>query len=85
MPHDTDVIRDPRDDDDRDYSESFAILLLPGWRHPGTGKVHIRRECRAVQYHAERMQPIIVRLDDEQECARVLGEKNLCRYCFAGF
>lgn len=66
-------------------SESFAVLLLPGWRHPTTGKVHIRRECRAVEFHLGRMTPILVRLDDAQEVSKVLGEENLCGYCFAGF
>lgn len=63
---------------------SFAVLLLPGWRHPRTGKVHIRRDCRAVQFHAHLMQPILVRLDAENEVDRVLGgdQEQLCRWCF---
>lgn len=73
------------DDEHQVESETFAVLLLPGWRHPNTGKVHIRRECRAVEFHLGRMQPIMVRLDDEREVGRVLGERNLCGYCFAGF
>ena len=74
------------DDEHQEHdAETFAVLLLPGWRHPVTDKVHIRRECRAVQYHRERMTPILVRLDAESEAARVLGEENLCRFCFSGF
>lgn len=66
-------------------AEEHAILLLPGWRHPRTGKVHIRRECRAVEFHRALMNPIIVRLDLESEVAAVLGDEHLCRYCFSGF
>lgn len=65
-------------------SESYAVLLLPGWRHPVSGKVHIRRDCRAVQYHATNMAPILIRLDDQDEIERVFTEDALCRYCFPG-
>lgn len=67
-----------------DESEQFAVLLLPGWRHKTTRKVHIRRDCRAVQFHANRMDPILIRLDDQAEIERVFSEDALCRYCFPG-
>lgn len=71
------------DDDFHHDSETFAVMLLPGWRHQGTGKLHIRRECRAVQFHRETMTPVLVRLDDDRECSRVFDPDALCGYCFA--
>lgn len=68
-----------------DRSESFATLLLPGWRHAHTGKIHIRRDCRAVQFYADNMNPILVRLDDETEVTKVITEGERCGYCFRGF
>lgn len=62
-------------------AESFAALLLPGWRSPA-GKLHIRRDCRAVQFHRQTMTPVLVRLDDQREVSRVLDEGELCGFCF---
>lgn len=66
-------------------AERFAVLLLPGWRHKTTGKVHIRRDCRAVQFYAANMTPILVRLDDENEAMRAFDPENRCTYCFKGY
>lgn len=63
-------------------SETYAVLLLPGWRHPNTGKLHIRRDCRAVQYHGATMTPVLIRLDDDKEVKRVFSDDARCRYCF---
>jgi hypothetical protein len=69
-----------------DHLEEHAVLLLPGWRHKTTKKLHIRRDCRAVQYYAENMTPVLVRFDCEQELARVLGDGfDCCKYCFPGY
>lgn len=69
--------------DDHD-AETFAVLLLPGWRHPTTGKVHIRRDCRAVQFHSREMTPILIRLDEAKECSRAFDLDDPCSYCFPG-
>lgn len=70
--------------DDEHQAESFAVLLLPGWRHPRTNKLHIRRDCPAVHYNAKIMSPVLIRLDDDSEVGRVLDDENLCRHCFTG-
>lgn len=60
-----------------------AVLLVPGWRHPGTGRLHIRRDCRAVEWHSREMTPVLCRFDVEGETFRVLADRaRLCRYCF---
>jgi hypothetical protein len=71
------------DDDDQD-AETFAVLLLPGWKHRRTGKIHIRRDCRAVQFHADLMAPILIRMDDQGELSRILDRCEVCGYCFPG-
>lgn len=69
--------------EDTDYPEEHAVLLVPGWRHQVTRKLHIRRDCRAVQYHSEKMTPVLCRFDDANEVRRVLLDSDeLCRYCF---
>lgn len=68
--------------DDAHQDGRLASLLLPGWRHPHTGKIHIRPDCRAVQYHAPNMRPILIRLDDRNEMQRVVEQGTPCRYCF---
>lgn len=73
------------DDAHQGDSEQHAVLLLPGWRHPRTERIHIRRDCRAVEFYRGNMTPILVRMDDEAEVGRVLGSENLCPYCFDGF
>lgn len=70
-------------DDDQVDSESHAVLLLPGWRHKRTRKLHIRRDCRAVEFHGADMIPVLVRFDDERELERAMSE-GCCRYCFPG-
>jgi len=73
------------DDEHQEHeAESFAVLLLPGWRHPRTRKVHIRRDCPAVYYHRANMTPFLVRLDDEGEVSRVMNNDDCCRFCFTG-
>ena len=63
--------------------EDHAVLLIPGWRHRVTGKLHIRRDCRAVQFYSANMVPVLCRFDDEREMERVLHDRGLlCRYCF---
>lgn len=66
-----------------------AVLLVPGWRHSETGRLHIRRDCRAVMFHSERMTPVLVRFDYEKptELARLLAPSDdhvPCRWCFPG-
>lgn len=76
----------PQYEYDEDASETHAVLLLPGWRHKKTRKLHIRRDCRAVTYHAEKMIPVLVRFDDERELEKIMGSgDNCCRYCFPGY
>lgn len=70
--------------DDHDDAETHAVLLLPGWRHQRSGKLHIRRDCRAVQFYAQVMTPVLIRLDDQREVDRVFGGDERCRYCFPG-
>jgi hypothetical protein len=68
-----------------DDAETHAVMLLPGWRHKKTRKLHIRRDCRAVQYHSDSMIPVLIRLDDEAELAKIdFGGATACRYCFPG-
>jgi hypothetical protein len=67
-----------------DESVEFAVFLLPGWRHKTTGKLHIRRDCKAVQYHIGNMSPVLVRLDDKKEVRRALTVGDTCLYCFPG-
>lgn len=68
-----------------DYDqETHAVLLIPGWRHPKTRKLHIRRDCRAVIYYAEAMTPVLCRFDDDRELKRLLESDEVCRYCFPG-
>lgn len=66
-----------------------AVLLIPGWRHPSTRKLHIRRDCNAVMFHSEEMQPVLVRFDYEtdRELRRLLAPDDAhqpCRWCFPG-
>ena len=62
--------------------EEHAVLLIPGWRS-STGKLHIRRDCRAVVYQRQHMTPVLCRFDDDNEAARLLHDSaNLCRWCF---
>lgn len=62
--------------------DDHAVLLIPGWRSR-TGKLHIRRDCRAVQYHRQTMTPVLCRFDDASEAAKLLHDpEQLCRYCF---
>lgn len=66
-----------------------AVLLVPGWRHTITGKLHIRRDCRAVMFHSDRMTPVLVRFDYDKpsELARLLAPDDQhapCRWCFPG-
>lgn len=75
------------DDDFSGYDN--AVLLLPGWRHTKTRRLHIRRDCRAVMYHADAMTPVLVRLDyaNDRELRRLLAPDDShepCRYCFPG-
>ena len=77
----------PRGGDDlSDYEDhdTREVILLPGWR-ASSGKLHIRKDCRAVTYHRRHMTPVLVRLDDDREVSRVLGATDeLCGYCFSG-
>lgn len=66
-----------------------AVLVLPGWRHSKTQRLHIRRDCRAVMYHAQEMTPVLVRFDydDAKELRRLLAPDDMhepCRWCFPG-
>lgn len=66
-----------------------AVLLVPGWRHSKTKRLHIRRDCRAVMFHSDEMQPVLVRFDYEKpgELARLLAPSDdhvPCRWCFPG-
>jgi hypothetical protein len=66
-----------------------AVLLLPGWRHTVTRRLHIRRDCRAVMYHAANMTPVLVRFDyeNDRELRRLLAPDDMhepCKYCFPG-
>ncbi len=67
-----------------DDSVEHAVMLLPGWRHKNTGKLHIRRDCKAVRYHAGDMSPILVRLADRDEVKRPRHVGDTCLYCFPG-
>jgi hypothetical protein len=71
------------DDYEYDGAETHAVILIPGWRHRSTGKLHIRRDCRAVMYREKEMIPVLVRFDDEREITRAM-ERGVCRYCFPG-
>lgn len=63
--------------------EEHAVLLVPGWRNPRNGKLHIRRDCRAVEWHSRTMTPVLCRFDVDGEAYRVLAHRDhLCRYCF---
>lgn len=63
--------------------ELDAVLLVPGWRNPKNGKLHIRRDCRAVEWYAQNMTPVLCRFNVEGEAYRVLADReHLCRYCF---
>lgn len=65
------------------FDEEHAVLLIPGWRHRKSGKLHIRRDCRAVMYHSAAMSPVLCRFDDRNEAAKLLHDSDkLCRYCF---
>lgn len=65
--------------------EEHAVLLIPGWRSRTTGKLHIRRDCRAVVYHGHTMSPVLCRFDDTDEVRKLLSDRDaLCRYCFPG-
>lgn len=64
-----------------------AVLVLPGWRHATTKRLHIRRDCRAVMYHADDMTPVLVRFDYDsaKELRRLLAPDDLhepCKWCF---
>lgn len=66
-----------------------VALLLPGWRHQKSQRLHIRRDCRAVMYHADEMTPVLVRFDydDASELQRLLAPDDThtpCRWCFPG-
>ena len=67
------------DHDFLDENAERAVILLPGWRHPVTKRIHIRRDCRAVEFYAKKMQPILFRMDDP-----TVSKDDLCLYCFAG-
>lgn len=75
----------PRGGDLVSTPEQPAALLLPGWRHQNTGKLHIRRECRAVQFYGNTMTPVLIRFDDDGEVSALFNRDNCCLYCFAGF
>lgn len=64
-------------------AEEHVALLIPGWRHTKTGRLHIRRDCRAVQFGAKTMNPELLRFDTLEDLdAGIACEKNLCGYCF---
>ncbi len=66
-----------------DQTSEPVPILLHAWRHETTGKLHIRGDCRAVQFQADAMTPLLIRVDNLRELERTgFGAPEACRWCF---
>jgi hypothetical protein len=57
-------------------------FMLAAYRHPRTGRIHFRPECRAMRYQRRSLDPIILRTDDLPTWHRLIDADALCGWCF---
>jgi hypothetical protein len=63
-----------------DLRDDLGTLLLPGWRHPTSKKLHIRPECPAMKY-SRSWDAVLIRFDEVPELKRA----DCCGFCFAWY
>lgn len=51
-------------------------VMIHAWEHRATKKIHVRRDCRAVRFQVEWMEPLLIAADDP----RLM--KSSCSWCF---
>jgi len=52
------------------------VVKIHAWEHRSTKRIHVRRDCRAVRFQVEWMEPLLIRADDP----RLLTSD--CPWCF---